>query len=58
MKEELMEILVCPLCKAELVLKVEKVDDKEVLEGSLTCTQCQRSYPVEDGIPNLLPPER
>lgn len=53
-----MEILVCPLCKAELVLKVEKKDEKEVLEGALTCTQCRRTFPVEDGIPNLLPPER
>jgi uncharacterized protein YbaR (Trm112 family) len=58
MKEELMELLACPLCKAELVLKIEKKDDKEILEGSLTCSQCSRSYPVEDGIPNLLPPER
>ena len=41
---ELLAILVCP------------VDKQPVrLEGrSLVCTSCDRVYPVEDGIPNML----
>jgi uncharacterized protein YbaR (Trm112 family) len=45
----LLEILRCPVCR------VEVTEDAE--ESALVCTQ-ERShrYPVEDGIPNMLPP--
>ena len=58
MKRKLMEILACPVCKQHpLELKVVKEDDREVLEGSITCSKCKVDYPIEDGIPNMLPPE-
>jgi uncharacterized protein YbaR (Trm112 family) len=57
MKEELMEILCCPVDKHELELDVESRDDDEILSGQLVCTECGESYPIEDGIPNLLPPD-
>lgn len=57
MKRELMDILCCPLDKQALELEVETEDDDEVLEGRLTCTECGEVYPIEDGIPNLLPPD-
>ena len=57
MKPELMEILACPVCKGELALKVSKQDaDGEIVEGGLYCTKCDETYPIEDSIPNLLPP--
>ena len=52
-----MEILVCPVCKGELALTVEAEDGDEVVTGSLFCAACDESYPIEDTIPNLLPPE-
>ncbi len=52
-----MEILVCPLCKGELELKVDKERDGEIIEGRLTCRSCGERYPIEDGIPNMLPPD-
>jgi uncharacterized protein YbaR (Trm112 family) len=52
-----MDILACPLCKGELGLEVEKEGDGEILAGRLTCLNCQRSYPIRDGIPDLRPPE-
>ncbi len=55
MRREMMDILVCPVCKAELELSVEREDDDEVLDGSLRCTACDERYPIADGIPNLLP---
>jgi uncharacterized protein YbaR (Trm112 family) len=57
MKRELMEILACPLCKGDLKLTVEEEDEKEVVKGSLYCESCSVTYPIEDTIPNLLPPE-
>lgn len=58
MRESLMDILCCPVDKAELELDVdERADDDEVLAGTLTCTECGEVYPIEDGIPNLLPPD-
>ena len=55
-KRELMEILACPLCKGPLTLTVEMEQGDEIVEGSLYCDQCPETYPIEDEIPNLLPP--
>jgi len=57
MKQDLMEILACPLCKGELTLKVDTKDGDEIVAGSLNCAACDEAYPIEDGIPNLLPPD-
>lgn len=57
MKPDLMEILCCPVCKGDLTLKVTKQDGKEIVEGTLHCAKCPADYPIEDGIPDLLPPE-
>jgi uncharacterized protein YbaR (Trm112 family) len=58
MKRKLMEILACPVCKQHpLELKAVKEDEREVLEGSIRCSKCKVDYPIEDGIPNMLPPE-
>ena len=56
MKKDLMEILACPVCKGELTLTVTKEDGGEIVEGSLHCAHCDETYPIEDTIPNLLPP--
>ena len=58
MKRELVDILVCPLCKGGLELIVEEENDREVITGSLYCPPCDARYPIGDGIPNLLPPDR
>lgn len=57
MKRELMEILACPVCKGELELRVETEEGEEVIKGSLFCGKCDETYPIEDAIPNLLPPQ-
>ncbi|MDX1746743.1 MAG: methytransferase partner Trm112 [Halobacteriales archaeon] len=57
MKRDLMDIICCPLDKSELELAVTEEDDEEVIEGTLTCTECGEVYPIEDAIPNLLPPD-
>ena len=57
MRHDLMEILVCPMCKGDLTLTVDKEDGAEIVEGKLVCAKCSETYPIEDGIPNLLPPD-
>ena len=56
MKRDLMDILACPVCKGSLELRVETEEGSEIVKGSLYCQQCQEEYPIEDSIPNLLPP--
>ena len=57
MKKDLMEILACPVCKRGLELEVEQLDGEDVIKGALVCEACNERYPIEDSIPNLLPPE-
>jgi len=42
--KELLDILVCPLCKTAVVLQGE----------ALKCSQCRRVYPIKDDIPIML----
>jgi uncharacterized protein YbaR (Trm112 family) len=57
MRRDLMEILACPICKGELTLTATAEESGEVIAGSLHCAHCNETYPIEDGIPNLLPPD-
>ncbi|MFD1571961.1 methytransferase partner Trm112 [Halorubrum laminariae] len=57
MKDSLMDVVCCPLDKADLELDADERNETEVLSGTLTCTECGETYPIEDGIPNLLPPD-
>ncbi|HUD67090.1 MAG TPA: Trm112 family protein [Candidatus Sulfotelmatobacter sp.] len=45
-EKDLLEILVCPVCKAAL----EYRQNPETLK----CTKCHRVYAVKDDIPNML----
>ncbi len=42
--KELLDILACPACKADVKLEGEKI----------ICTKCGRRYPIRDGIPIML----
>jgi uncharacterized protein len=44
--KDLLDILVCPVCKKPLALK----DSGD----SLKCSTCRRVYPIRDNIPILL----
>ena len=46
LSKDLLDILVCPLDKADLELKPD--------ESGLKCTQCKRVYPIRDDIPVML----
>jgi uncharacterized protein YbaR (Trm112 family) len=57
MRKDLMEILACPMCKGELTLTIDEEKDDEIIRGTLLCAACNERYPIEDSIPNLLPPD-
>jgi uncharacterized protein YbaR (Trm112 family) len=57
MRKDLIDILACPMDKAPLELEIAEEAGDEVIQGALTCSRCGERYPVEDRIPNLLPPE-
>jgi uncharacterized protein YbaR (Trm112 family) len=40
-----------------LSLTVEKEEKGEILSGTFTCVKCKTTYPILDGIPDLLPKE-
>ncbi|HAH21401.1 MAG TPA: hypothetical protein DCL49_10925 [Candidatus Omnitrophica bacterium] len=46
--KELLDILACPACKADVVLETVSGQEK------IACTKCKRKYPVRDGIPIML----
>lgn len=55
MREDLVELLVCPVCRAELSLSVEEKRNGMVITGTLSCTAKGTEYPIRDGVPDLLP---
>jgi len=57
MKRDLLDILACPLCKGDLTLEVFEENEKEIITGRLSCPHCKEFYPIEDCIPNMLPPD-
>ena len=58
MNPDLLEILRCPVCKGELTLDARRREADEVVSGTLRCGRCRVDYPIDDGIPNLLPPDQ
>ncbi|MBZ5700828.1 MAG: Trm112 family protein [Acidobacteriia bacterium] len=47
--QELLDILVCPLCKTAVKLTPDG--------AGLKCATCRRVYPIKDEIPVMLPEE-
>ena len=44
--QDLLEMLVCPVCKETVVLKKNG--------SALQCVKCNRVYPIQDDIPIML----
>ncbi|NTU99547.1 MAG: Trm112 family protein [Methanoregulaceae archaeon] len=55
MRRQIIPLLCCPTCKGDLSLTVVREDETEILEGMLHCLSCKVKYPIEEGIPDLLP---
>jgi uncharacterized protein YbaR (Trm112 family) len=58
MRLKTIEKLCCPFDKHDLNLQVLAKDtDQNILEGILSCTHCQRKYPIVYGVPIMSPDE-
>lgn len=57
MRRWLLDVLVCPIDKSTLQLRVFVESQDEIVEGVLICSTCKRLYPIIRGIPVLLPDE-
>lgn len=56
MRDDLLELVCCPDCRGDLRLQDPARDaGGEIVSGRLVCGSCGHSFPIEDGIPNLLP---
>lgn len=56
MRRSTLEILSCPHCQAALSIHPES-GNGIVEEGSLFCSQCERSYAIQNGIANFIDPQ-
>lgn len=58
MKLETINKLCCPFDKADLSLQIITQEvSKNILEGILSCKQCNRYYPIIKGVPIMSPDE-
>jgi ubiquinone/menaquinone biosynthesis C-methylase UbiE/uncharacterized protein YbaR (Trm112 family) len=54
MRTELLELICCPDCKAELSLENEVMRDGEVFSGQLACGSGQHRFQIRDWIPRFV----
>lgn len=53
MKQRTMDVICCPLCHGNLTW-LERGPADEMIKGALFCYQCQRQFPVDEGIPHFI----
>lgn len=54
MKLSTLEILACPTCHGHLMQTCEVLETSQVSSGMLSCQTCQKSYLIENGIPQFV----
>jgi len=50
-------MLACPVCKGKLKLSAGRKKRARIISGILYCSQCDKTYLIIGGMPDLLPPE-
>lgn len=54
MKPALANVLACPVCQGALALDATEWEGEAIRAGILTCSQCGRTFPIEEGVPRFL----
>ncbi len=55
---DMLDRLACPECKSSSTeLKSFSIENNEIIKGEIDCLRCHRQYPINKGIPNMLPDE-
>ena len=57
MKYQLLSLLCCPNCRADLTLSAVAEAGSEIESGELICSGCRATYPIIHSIPRFVPPE-
>lgn len=57
MRKGFFKKLCCPFDKSDLDLKIFKEKKEEIVEGLMSCTKCNRYFPIIYGIPIMTPDE-
>ncbi|WP_268034691.1 Trm112 family protein [Algoriphagus sp. PAP.12] len=58
MNRKLLNKLCCPFDKSDLNVEIiQETEDQQIIEGILTCPNCQRYFPIIYGIPIMTPDE-
>ncbi len=55
MKHSTLDLLACPFCRGHL--DFSGADEKTLHAGTLTCSCCEKRFPIVDGIPQFIQPE-
>src|SRR3954463_3941202 len=54
MKEKLLDLLACPVCGGDIRLTYAgKYEDKEIIDGLLSCQKCRNEYKIVRGVPRF-----
>jgi len=54
MKKKLLDFLACPTCGGDILLAYAgRHEDKEIIEGVLSCKKCSREYKIVRGVPHF-----
>jgi len=55
MRRHLVQLLACPECRGSIELaEVHEENATRIMRGTLRCTSCAKSYPVDKGVPRLV----
>src|SRR5512146_752718 len=55
MKHTTLDLLACPSCCGPL--EYAGVEEQTIQAGTLTCSRCNKAYPILDGIPHFIQSE-
>lgn len=55
MKRTTLDLLTCPFCRG--YLDFSGADEKMLQAGTLTCSRCEKRFPIMNGIPQFIQPE-
>ena len=55
MDKSLMKILVCPICKGKLDLKIIENQQDTIISGELVCKKCKEFFTIKNDVTHLLP---
>ncbi len=55
MDVELIERIICPVCRNELQWHIKRKHNNKVIGGYAKCTECGEIYPINNGIAIFLP---